>query len=68
HLKLLKNQGLIYQAFFEKTRPFLNGLLSVSHRLAGSNFLSEVVQALEDFKAFIAGMGEAFLPAPALAY
>jgi len=40
----------------------------VSHRLAGSNFLSEVVQALEDFKAFIAGMGEAFLPAPALAY
>jgi len=27
-LKLLKNQGLIYQAFFEKTRPFLNGLLT----------------------------------------
>jgi len=40
----------------------------VSNRLAGSNFLSDVVHALEDFKAFIASMGEAFLPTPALAY
>lgn len=40
----------------------------VSHRLSGSNFLSDVVQALEDFQAFVASLGEAYLPVPALAY
>jgi len=40
----------------------------VSHSWAGSNFLSDVIQALEDFQAFVASMGEAFLPAPARAY
>jgi hypothetical protein len=40
----------------------------VSHCLAGSNILSDIVQALEDFQAFVASLGEAFLPAPARAY
>jgi len=64
----LTNRSIPVVATKTKKEPYMALFWFVSHRLAGSNILSEIVQALEDFQAFVVSMGEAFLPAPAVAY
>ncbi len=51
-----------------KKAAYATFFIAVNHHWAGSNFFSDVFQALEDFQAFMLSLGEAYSTAPALAY